>query len=268
MAAGDVDRAGHRALVVLVGLADVEDERPGFDLLGGAGRVDLGDLGLGGGEEIAEGSHELKGYQSGRDLATRSRLISAGSSSPSDSRGATASANAVHAGRLGVDDDDSCPAAPWPAARGWRPGTPTASSRRRAAHRTRSAARIAASITSGTSDWPNEIVSLLTIPTRRRGSAGRPRRRAPVRAARPSDGGRRTSSTALQRIVPWTSITLAGSCPARWCSSSTFWVTTARACPGAPARRSPGGRGSGCASHAGECKRFCHADRRTSGSAR
>ena len=34
--------------VVLVGLADVEHERAAGDALGGAGGVDLGDLGLGG----------------------------------------------------------------------------------------------------------------------------------------------------------------------------------------------------------------------------
>ena len=50
VAAGDVDRAGQRALVVLVGLADVEDGQRAPSALrrsvGGRG-VDLGDLGLG-----------------------------------------------------------------------------------------------------------------------------------------------------------------------------------------------------------------------------
>ena len=57
VAAGDVDGAGERALVVLVGLADVEHERAGGDALGGAVGVDLGDLGLGGRQQISERGH-------------------------------------------------------------------------------------------------------------------------------------------------------------------------------------------------------------------
>src|SRR4029077_9539398 len=57
VAAGDVHRAGDGPLLVLVRLADVEDQRAPIDLGGSTGGVDLGDLGLGGGEEVAEGGH-------------------------------------------------------------------------------------------------------------------------------------------------------------------------------------------------------------------
>ena len=57
VAAGDVQRAGQRALVVLVGLADVEHLRTGVDALGGTGGVDLGDLGLGGPQQVSERGH-------------------------------------------------------------------------------------------------------------------------------------------------------------------------------------------------------------------
>ena len=60
VATGDVHGAGQRALVVLVGLADVERERPGSEALGRVGGADLGDLGLGGRQQIAERSHALK----------------------------------------------------------------------------------------------------------------------------------------------------------------------------------------------------------------
>ena len=54
-AAGDVERTGDRPLLVLLGLAHVEDHGagsgPGCVGLGG---VDLADLGLGGGEEFTE----------------------------------------------------------------------------------------------------------------------------------------------------------------------------------------------------------------------
>jgi hypothetical protein len=80
-----------------------------------------------------------------------------------------------------------------------------------------SAARIAASITSGTSDWPNETVSLFKIPslpfsaqTRQCGSSSP----APTRS-NVSTIGRRSSQVQqrLHRIVPCTSMTFPGACP-------------------------------------------------------
>ena len=60
-AAGDVDGAGDGALLVLVGLADVEDDRPrsAAQLVGG-GSVDLADLGLRGGEQLSKARHRTK----------------------------------------------------------------------------------------------------------------------------------------------------------------------------------------------------------------
>src|SRR5690606_498426 len=57
-AAGDVERAGDGPLLVLLGLADVEDQRArllaqGIGLVG----LDLADLGLGGGQELTEVRH-------------------------------------------------------------------------------------------------------------------------------------------------------------------------------------------------------------------
>jgi hypothetical protein len=60
VAARDVDRAGQRALLVLVGLAHVEDQRPAGDLGRGGRGVDFTDLGLGRSEEVTEGSHDRK----------------------------------------------------------------------------------------------------------------------------------------------------------------------------------------------------------------
>ena len=48
---------GQGALVVLVGLADVEHDGAGGDALGGAGGVDLADLGLGGRQQLPEAGH-------------------------------------------------------------------------------------------------------------------------------------------------------------------------------------------------------------------
>jgi hypothetical protein len=58
VASGDVDGTGQRALVVLVGLADIEDDRA-WDLAPFVGlrRADLGDPSLGLGEELAEAGH-------------------------------------------------------------------------------------------------------------------------------------------------------------------------------------------------------------------
>ena len=61
--ARDVDGVGQRALVVLVGLAHVEHDGAVSDALGCRRRIDLGDLGLGGAEQISESGHELKAYQ-------------------------------------------------------------------------------------------------------------------------------------------------------------------------------------------------------------
>ena len=58
-AAGDVQRAGDGALLVLVGLADVEHD--GARLLAqlvGLGGVDLADLGLGGVQQLSEVRHD------------------------------------------------------------------------------------------------------------------------------------------------------------------------------------------------------------------
>ena len=82
----------------------------------------------------------------------------------------------------------------------------------------------------GSSAWPNEIVSLLRMPphTTHGGSSSPARTRSSV-----SSIGRRSphSQQRVQRIVPCTSITLAGSLPACWCSPSMFWVTTATSLP-------------------------------------
>ena len=58
VAPGDVQRARDGALLVLVGLADVEHDarRPATGRIG-LGGVDLVDLGLGGGEQLTEGGH-------------------------------------------------------------------------------------------------------------------------------------------------------------------------------------------------------------------
>ena len=54
VAAGDEDRPGNGALLELVGLSHVEHDRAVGTQLLGLGRGDLGDLGLGGGEQLTE----------------------------------------------------------------------------------------------------------------------------------------------------------------------------------------------------------------------
>ena len=89
---------------------------------------------------------------------------------------------------------------------------------------------MARSMTSGTSAWPKEIVSLLRIPphTSHGGSSSPARTRASV-----SSIGRRSwqSQQRVHQIVPWTSTTSSTAVPAFWCSPSTFWVTTACSLP-------------------------------------
>ena len=82
VAAGDVERAREGALVVLVGLADVEHHgarRPAG--LVGRGGVDLADLGLRLGQQIAEARHGLKAYlaKSGFCAASARRSCDLGS---------------------------------------------------------------------------------------------------------------------------------------------------------------------------------------------
>ena len=62
VATGDVHRAGDRALLVLVGLADVEHHGAGSiaTAVVRRGGVDLADLGLGLREQIAEASHRVE----------------------------------------------------------------------------------------------------------------------------------------------------------------------------------------------------------------
>ena len=61
VATGDVQRAGKRTLLVLVGLTDVEQHgaRQMAQIVGG-GRVDLADLALGLRQELAEAGHTEK----------------------------------------------------------------------------------------------------------------------------------------------------------------------------------------------------------------
>ena len=61
--AGEMNRVGQCTLVVLVGLTYVEHDRSRCDVVGSGGRVDLGDLGLCGAEQISEGSHARKPTQ-------------------------------------------------------------------------------------------------------------------------------------------------------------------------------------------------------------
>jgi hypothetical protein len=95
-----------------------------------------------------------------------------------------------------------------------------------ASSRSASAAAFSArSISSGTSDWPKEIVSLFRMPPQsRQCGSGSPAR---TRSSAFSIGARMPQSQHMtRRIVPWTSTT-SGRRPARWCSSSMFWVTSA-----------------------------------------
>ena len=161
----------------------------GGDALGGAGGVDLGDLGLGGRQQVAEAWPWLKAYRPGRDSGSSAGTGAAPSAGADQRRQELADravehgvGEAVHLGRAAVDDDDPGARRPWPAARSWRPGTrcsvePTASSRSHS-----SLTCIARSITSGTSAWPNEIVSLFRIPphTRHGGSSSPARTRSSV----------------------------------------------------------------------------------------
>jgi hypothetical protein len=65
VAARDVDRTRQGALLVLVGLADVEDDHPaGIDTRLRLGGVDLGDLGLRLRQEITKRGHERNATQS------------------------------------------------------------------------------------------------------------------------------------------------------------------------------------------------------------
>ena len=92
------------------------------------------------------------------------------------------------------------------------------------------AAAIARSITSGTSAWPNEIVSLFRMPPHSR-HAGLPRRRARARAP-PASAPRHPHERHIDPAqVPCTSMTCSGELPARWCSPSMFCVISACSLP-------------------------------------
>ena len=77
------------------------------------------------------------------------------------------------------------------------------------------AARIARSITSGTSGWPNEIVALFKIPPHRvHGGSVSPRR---TRSSTGSMGPRQSHCMHIaSRSVPCTSMTMVGELPAFW----------------------------------------------------
>ena len=131
---------------------------------------------------------------------------------------------AVHVGRLGVDDHDAGAGALGDRAPCRRPGRPPGSCPRRAAARTRApparpargrrargSARRGSPPTSGC--------------RRRCGRRGRPR------PARPGPGPRSIGARSPQsqqmtwRPLPWISTTFAGSWPAARCRPSVFWVT-------------------------------------------
>ena len=83
---------------------------------------------------------------------------------------------------------------------------------------------------------------------------------ARTRASASSIGARRPHCQHMtRRMLPCTSTTLSGDEPARWCSSSMFWVTSACRMP----RRSSATRARwpafGSADHAGESRRDRHA---------
>ena len=111
-----------------------------------------------------------------------------------------------------------------------RPGRPAGSCRRRGTGRPRPPTRIARSITSGTSCWPNEIVSLLRMPPQsRHGGSSSPAR---TRSSTCCIGPRMPQPQHMnRRIVPCTSITRSGELPASWCSSSMFCVMSACSLP-------------------------------------
>ena len=121
-----------------------------------------------------------------------------------------------------VDDDDRRAGARGDRHHARRPDRPAASSPPRAAGRTRRAARIARSITSGTSACPNEIVSLFRMPPHvRHGGSSSPARTRSSASCIGAFAPQRQADDAPQ--VPWTSTTCSGECrragAARRCSA-------------------------------------------------
>ena len=127
-------------------------------------------------------------------------------------------------------------------------------------------ARIAPSMTSGTSAWPKEMVALLRMPpqTRHGGSSSPARTRSSafcIGAVMPQ-----LMQTTL-RMVPCTSITFSGELPAIWCNSSMFCVISACSLPRRSSAASARWPGFGLAFQAVWSMRAFQDALRTSGSA-
>ena len=169
--------------------------------------------------------------------------------------------------RLGVDDDHAGAGAAGPAAPGRPPGTRSGWSRRRGAGRSRRRPPRPGPAP-GIERLAEADRGRLEDPAAAQAGRDRPRRPAPGRA--PAAIGPRSphDQHTTERIVPCSSTTSVGVEPARWCSSSMFWVTSARRRPWRSRATRARWPALGWADQAGDASRLCQAARRTSGSAR
>ena len=277
VAARDVQRAGKGTLLVLVGLADVEQDGAGqaSHVVGGGG-VDLADLALGLGQQVAEAGHGkslparsglryapdrpiprcIKGRDQGATITGRRSLIEPRSTTSAsmsisvrlrvqdDHEGAVPLGDRHHVGRR-VHPEGGADCEQHVGLLGDREGPVDHLGHERLAERDRRRLEDAAAGAAGR----------ILLP-------GLARARALVPSARVSPQLMQTT----WRIVPCTSITRPGSVPAFWCSSSTFCVTTACSLPARSSSTIARWPSFGCAFHAGESRRERQACFRTSGS--